>query len=391
MVKETSLYDQLEIKSDASTDDIKKAYKRLAIKYHPDKNKSPDASEKFKSISQAYEILSNPEKRQRYDQFGFDAVNQPTGEGFSPADIFAQFFGHNNQFFGQNPTAKNNNDIVIQCTLSLEELYTGTKKTISYEKRVKCETCQGSGVKDSKKTDTSTCKNCGGRGIQIVVHQQGPFIQQIQTICNNCRGKGKSVSQENQCYKCHGEQYNNEKTEKEITINAGMRHQQPIIISGEGHTPESNLVVVILEDDHERFDRQDDSLILKQTISLVEALTGFILTIDQLDGRKILVQSDDIIKPNDIYTIIGEGMPKGNQEKGDLFIVFDIQFPSSGEIDEDNFGQLRSILPAGKNRWIRDNNNEVIVKMHKFKSREEKRNQSSSAPPSGHQVQCAQQ
>lgn len=381
MVRETKLYERLNISSEATPDEIKKAYRQLAIKYHPDKNPDPQAGEMFKEISEAYEILSDPEKRQRYDQLGMEGMkNEPH---LSPEDIFSQFFP-NFPGFGQG-RRQNENDIVIACVITLNEAYTGITKKVSYETEKSCLECHGTGSKDGK--TIAMCPQCQGKGIVNIVQQHGMFIQQIRTSCPKCQGRKKMVDKEGECSLCHGKGKVKENKEKEVEIPGGIGDQEPIIFEGEGRSPDGNLVIVVQIDDRSTaFSRQGDNLILKEEIALSEALTGFVLTIKHLDGREIHVECKDIVRPQDIYRLEGEGMPvHHSSKKGDLFIVFEVIFPGEGEIKKENVEELRKILPEGKHK--KRTKNKKYHQLKKYQGDRERREQGSRPQ----QVQCAQQ
>lgn len=376
-MRETELYERLNISPEATPDEIKKAYRMLAIKYHPDKNPDPQAGEMFKAISEAYEILSDPEKRQKYDQLGMEGMkNEPH---LSPEDLFSQFF-HNFPGFGAE-RGQNENDIVIPCIITLNEAYTGTTKKVPYESEKACLECQGTGSKDKK--TIALCFQCRGKGMVNIVQQHGMFIQQIRTVCPKCQGKKKVVDKEGECPSCRGKGKIKESMEKEVEIPGGIGHQEPIVFEGEGLPPHGNLVIVVQIDERATpFSRQGNNLILKEEISLSEALTGFVLDIEHLDGRELHVECKDIVRPQDIYRLEGEGMPiPQSDQKGDLFIVFEVVFPQDGTIKKGDIDKLREILPPGKHK--KRVKNKKYLQIKKFQEARER--------PQSHQVQCAQQ
>lgn len=232
MVKETKFYDILGVKPGCSADDLKKAYRKLALKYHPDKN--PNEGERFKQISQAYEVLSDPEKKAIYDQGGEQAIKEGgVGGGFSsPMDLFDMFFGG-----GMGPSRgrrreRKGKDVVHQLTVSLEELYKGTVRKLALQKNVICDKCEGRG---GKKGAVEQCPTCKGMGMQVQVQQLGPgMLQQIQTVCPECRGQGERINPKDRCKQCQGKKVVRDRKILEVHVDKGMVDGQKIVFNGEG-------------------------------------------------------------------------------------------------------------------------------------------------------------
>ncbi|KAE8633844.1 hypothetical protein XENTR_v10002115 [Xenopus tropicalis] len=220
MVKETAYYDTLGVKPNATPDEIKKAYRKLALKYHPDKN--PKEGEKFKLISQAYEVLSDPKKRDLYDQGGEQAIKEGGmggGNFSSPMDIFDMFFGGG----GRMNREKRGKNVVHQLAVSLNDLYNGTSRKLALQKNVICSKCEGYG---GKKGAVEKCTTCKGRGVQVRVQQIGPgMVQQIQSMCSDCHGEGERINQKDRCKQCSGKKVVREKKILEVHINKGMKLQ----------------------------------------------------------------------------------------------------------------------------------------------------------------------
>ncbi|KAI9190587.1 uncharacterized protein BJ171DRAFT_544236 [Polychytrium aggregatum] len=354
MVKETKYYEVLGVDPSCSENDLKKAYRKLALKYHPDKN--PDAGDQFKEISHAYEILSDSNKRQVYDQFGEAGLNGDGGMGGGmPTDIFEHLFGggHSN-FFDRRPQGpRRGKDMLHSLKVSLEDLYKGKVSKLALQKQVLCAKCDGKGGKDG--VAPSTCQGCGGRGIKVVIRQMGPMIQQMQQTCPDCNGEGEILKEKDRCKQCNGKKINTERKILEVFIEKGMRSGQKIPFAGEadqapGIIP-GDIIIVLEEKEHARFTRKDDDLFIKVKIDLLTALTGGQFSIKHLDDRILLVNilPGEVIRPGARKCIRHEGMPryKNPFDKGGLFIEFEVEFPENNWVtDEAKFKLLEQVLPA---------------------------------------------
>ncbi|XP_076119126.1 dnaJ homolog subfamily A member 4 [Alosa pseudoharengus] len=398
MVRETGFYDLLGVSPKASPDEIKKAYRKLALKYHPDKN--PNEGEKFKLISQAYEVLSDPKKRDLYDQGGEQAIKEGgmAGEGFSsPMDIFNMFFGGG----GRTQRERRGKNVVHQLSVTLEEIYNGTTRKLGLQKNVICEKCDGYG---GKKGTLQKCSNCKGRGVQIQVQQIGPgMIQQIQSMCSDCQGQGDSFSAKDRCKNCNGHKVERKKKILEVHIDKGMKDGQKITFHGEGDQEPGlepgDVIIVLDQKEHSIFQRQDDNLITKMNIKLVEALCGFKKSTYTLDNRTLIINSPpgQVVKHGDIKCVQGEGMPVHKQpfEKGLLIIQFQVEFPEKNWLPEHRLPQLESLLPERDDVMISEDMEEVDL--CDMDSESQRRSQSREAyeedeeGPRSHGVQCQTQ
>jgi len=348
MVKETKLYDILGVAPDASDNDIKKAYRKLALQYHPDKN--PDAGDKFKEITAAYEILSDQKKRETYDQYGEKGL---TEGGMAGEDLFSAFFGGG--FFGGGGRGgsreKRGKDVVHQLKVTLEDLYRGKTTKLALQKTVLCSECDGIG---GKKGSAKTCEACNGNGIQIRLRQIGPgMVQQVQQVCSECQGEGEVIKEKDRCKNCKGKKTESQRKVLEVHIDKGMKDGQKIVFNGEGDQAPGvipgDVVIVLEQKPHPIFKRKERDLYVEQSISLSTALTGGQFVITHLDDRKLLVKINpgEVIKPGDVKVIPKEGMPtyKNPFEKGDLFINFNVVFPPNTWLKPDQLSQLQKLLP----------------------------------------------
>lgn len=350
----TEYYEILGVGKDADETTIRKAYRKLAIKYHPDKN--PDAGDKFKEIGEAYEVLSDPEKRKIYDQFGKEGLsgNGGMGGGFpggsSMFDIFGDIFGGGPRGPRGPRGPQRGEDVVHALEVSLEDLYNSSVRKIRVTRSRICSQCKGVGA--TKKDAVVTCNDCQGSGVKVSVRQIGPgFIQQTQSACPTCSGEGKTVDKKYLCKACKGNKTTKEKKTLEVHIDKGMRHGQKIVFNGEADempdTIPGDLIFVVKQKPHKFFEREGGDLVCRKTISLAAALTGVEFTLDHLDGRTLLVRSaeGEVVTPGDVKMIQGEGMPTYRDpfNKGNLLIKFDIEFPK--QVPPEIRTKLEALLP----------------------------------------------
>lgn len=363
MVHETGYYDLLGVSPTASADEIKKAYRKLALKYHPDKN--PNEGERFKLISQAYEVLSDPKKRDLYDQGGEQAIKEGgMSGGHNPMDIFNMFFGGG----GRMQRERRGKNVVHQLSVALEEVYNGATRKLALQKNIICEKCEGYG---GKKGALEKCSTCKGRGVQVRVQQIGPgMIQQIQSMCSDCQGQGEKFNSKDRCKKCNGHKVERVKKILEVHIDKGMKDGQKITFQGEGDQEPGlepgDVIIVLDQKDHEVFQRQGDDLNTKMEIKLVEALCGFRKTITTLDNRTLVINSTpgQVIKSNEIKCVQNEGMPiyRDPFEKGQLFINFQVEFPEKDWLPEHLMFQLERLLPPREDVMLTDDMEEVDLR-----------------------------
>jgi len=343
-------YELLGISKSASENELKSAYKKMSLKYHPDRNKSPDAVQKFQEISNAYQVLSDPEKRSIYDQFGEEGLRNP-GMGEGPGDLFSHIFG----FGGSQKQKKGESkgkDVMLALEVTLEDLYKGATKPVTISRRRTCPDCKGVGA--TKPGVMSTCSDCRGQGFKVQVMQMGPFIQQARVECPTCDGEGVSISKENKkfiCTKCHGKKVVKQEKILEVHIDKGMKENQKITFDGESdeapNMKAGDVVIVLQSKEHPVFTRDGNHLIMKKSISLSEALLGVDFNIKHLDGRSVVIKSKpgEVIKPGTLKKVAHLGMPIYRRpfDYGNLYIKFDVVFPE--KLNAEQVKALEAVLP----------------------------------------------
>ncbi|XP_022756958.1 dnaJ protein homolog 2-like [Durio zibethinus] len=359
----TKYYEVLGVSKSASQDELKKAYRKAAMKNHPDKGGDP---EKFKGLAQAYEVLSDPEKREIYDQYGEDALKEGMGGGgpsHNPFDIFESFFGGG--AFGGGGSSRGRRqrrgeDVVHSLKVSLEDLYNGTTKKLSLSRNALCGKCKGKG---SKNGASSRCYGCQGSGMKVTTRQIGlGMIQQMQHVCPECRGSGEVISDRDRCPQCKGNKVTQEKKVLEVHIEKGMQNGQKITFEGQAdEAPDAvtgDIVFLLQLKKHPKFERKFDDLFVEHNLSLTEALCGFQFALTHLDGRQLLIKSNpgEVIKPGQYKAINDEGMPHHQRPfmKGSLFIHFNVDFPESGVISPEQCRTLETLLPMKPCKHLSD-------------------------------------
>ncbi|RNF02851.1 putative chaperone DNAJ protein [Trypanosoma rangeli] len=349
MAKETEYYEILGLSVDAVDHDIKRAYRRLALKYHPDKNPDDkEAAEMFKRISHAYEILSDEEKRRIYDQHGKAGLEGGSmgDEGLDASDIFSMFFGG-----GRRPRGERKpKDLVHELRVSLEDLYNGKTRKVSVTRDRRCDVCEGNGIKPG--AERRTCVACHGQGVQTFVREL--FLgmhQRIQQTCQSCGGEGTTVREVDVCVRCRGGRMVKDQKVLEVHIEKGMRHQDVVRFDGEGDEVvgmrlKGDVLIILAQKPHDVFRRVGNHLLMNYTINLQEALCGFELPVQHLDRRMRLIKipCGQVIDPEAAWVVRGEGMPlpnTGGLSRGNLIIHFEVEYPT-----QLSMRQLKSIAAA---------------------------------------------
>jgi len=332
-MRQSCYYETLEVSRDAGGDEIKKAYRRLAMKYHPDRNPdNPNAEQSFKDAAEAYDILRDPEKKARYDRYGHAGVNNNSAGGFGNSedifshfsDIFGDLFGFASAGMGANrPMA--GADFLYNLTITFAQAAKGDEVRLKLPKKVLCVECSGTGA--AKGTSAETCMHCNGSG--QVRRNQGFF--QVAVHCPICRGKGKIIAKP--CAKCKGDGILEDVRELSVKIPAGVDTGIRLRIRGEGEIgvnngPPGDLYVVLYVEDDKVFKRQGQDLIYTLKLSFVQATLGHKLEIPTLD-KPVLFEVPRGVQNNTILRIKGKGMPFLGQSKrnGDILVEVIVQTP----------------------------------------------------------------
>ena len=349
MAEKRDYYEVLGVSKNATPEELKKAYRKLALQYHPDRNPGDkEAEEKFKEAAEAYEVLSNPEKRQRYDQFGFAGMSGGAGyggQGMSMDDIFSHFgdifadFGLGDLFgggfrsgfgggsrSGGTPRERGGN-IRVKVKMNLQEIEKGAKKKIKVSKYVTCDHCHGSGSADGT---TDTCPTCKGHG--QVIRTVNSFLGQMQTAttCPNCGGTGKIIK--NKCTHCHGDGIVKGEEVIDIDIPAGVGDGMQLTLRGKGGAGPHNgingdLYVLIEEEAHPDFERDGSNLIYSLFITVPEAILGTDAEVPTVSG-KVRVKIAPGTQSGKVLRLRGKGLPNVNgYGNGDLLVYVNVWIP----------------------------------------------------------------
>lgn len=352
-------YEVLGVDKKASEDEIKKAYRRIAIKYHPDRNPGDkQAEEKFKEAAEAYDVLHDPKKRQQYDQFGFNGPagmggfeGFGSGGGFSMDDIFSMFgdvFGGHGGFGGfsgfgsgreyRQPAKHRGSDLRLKVRLSLQEVATGVTKKFKVKKDVTCPQCHGSGAENG--SGSETCPTCHGSGMEVRTQQSIFGVMQTQTVCHTCGGEGKVIK--DKCRKCGGSGVVKGEEVVEISIPAGVAEGMVVNVPNKGNAGRrngiaGNIQVLITEEQNDTFVRDGNDLIYNLLLDFPTAAMGGNVDIPTIDGSKVKIKIEPGIQPGKTLRLRGKGLPAVSgygSGMGDIVVNISVYVPKTLTRDE---------------------------------------------------------
>ena len=348
-------YKILGVNKTSSEAEIKKAYKKLAIKWHPDKNLSNKerAEQEFKKITEAYAVLSDKEKKQQYDRFGKAGLNNSGPRQNDPFNMFNSMFGGRSPFGNFNVNFSTNNSRVrrkgksVFChhSYTLEDLYKKKKISLSFSREKLCVKCKGLGVTDSKYVDK--CSNCNGSGMVSRTVQLGPgIISQTRSPCGVCQQTGEILNSKYLCSHCNGKKVVKKKESITVDCPNKLKHGDKATIKGLGNEVKDgisgDLTIQFMENKHKIFQRVGDNLVIIKTITLLESLTGYRFNFKHLDGRVIGVIENNIIEPNQVNVIKGEGINGAS-----IYIIYKVVYPK--KLPKEAKAILKKILPTSEN------------------------------------------
>jgi molecular chaperone DnaJ len=386
MAEKRDYYEVLGVEKNADADAIKKAYRKAAIKYHPDKNPGDkDAEEKFKEAAEAYDVLSNDDKRARYDRFGHAGMNGAAGGaggfggfgggGFTMDDIFEQFgdifggafggFG-GGRGHGGRKRVNRGSDVRITVRLTLKEIAEGVTKKLKLNKVVACEHCGGTGAKD--KSSYTTCSQCGGSGYVITVQNSFFGRMQTQSVCPTCQGEGRVIK--DKCSHCGGE--GTERGDKivEVKIPAGVSEGMALTLQGMGNAARQggisgDLIVVIKEEEHPDFERSGNNLVHNLRISVTTAILGGDAEVPTIDGR-VRINIEAGTQSGKVMRLRGKGLPDVNgRGRGDIIIVVDVVIPTELTKEERKLVEQLSEQPNFKQAESKQDQ-DILSRMKNF-------------------------
>ena len=387
MAEKRDYYEVLGVERNADADTIKKAYRKAAIKYHPDKNPGDkEAEEKFKEAAEAYDVLSNEDKRARYDRFGHAGMGGAAGGGgfggfsgaggFSMEDIFEQFGDIFGGAFGggfggsrshsRGTRVSRGSDIRVTVKLTLQEIAEGVTKKLKINKTIACSQCGGSGAKDSSSYET--CSQCNGSGYVVTVQNSFFGRMQTQSVCPTCGGSGRIIK--HKCEKCGGEGTERGSEIIEVKIPAGVGDGMALTVRGKGNAARQggqngDLIVVIEEDHNPQLMRDGNDLVHNLNITVTTAILGGEVEVPTIDGRARIKIAPGT-HAGKILRLRGKGLPDVNgYGRGDITVIVDITIPDEITKEERKLVEQLSNMPNFK-RAAEPENQNILERMKSF-------------------------
>lgn len=334
----TDYYEILGVERSATTEEVKKAFRRVARETHPDANPDdPEAEARFKLAAEAYEVLSNPERRRRYDRGDTIDLSDLFGGMGGIDDLLRSVFGDSGLFGGRAQRRPRGRDVLVRTAVSLEEAAFGADAVVEYEAETTCDTCSGSGA--SPGTHPVTCQDCGGAG-QVRMAQRSVFGTMMSvTTCPTCQGEGSLVS--DPCADCSGSGARPEKVAVNVEIPPGVSTGTRLRLTGRGESggrsgQAGDLFVEVVVRDDPRFERRESDLVHRTAIGLAEAALGTRIDVPTIDGEPVHVDIPPATQPGSVFTVSGHGMTVlGRRIRGDLVVVVDVAVPESLQPEEE--------------------------------------------------------
>jgi molecular chaperone DnaJ len=350
MTTQTDLYETLGVPRDATQADIKRAFRRLAMQFHPDRNKEDGAEHRFKQVNAAYEVLSDPDKRARYDRLGLAGVGAGGPQGFSGVDGFSGFGDIFDAFFRGTATRRagpqRGSDLQARLRVTFEEAVFGTEKEITFDRTETCPDCRGSG--QAKGSQRGQCAECKGSG-ELRRVQQSLFGQFVNvTTCPTCRGDGTVVT--DPCKTCRGRGLRRSTVTRSVKMPAGIDNGAQIRLTAEGDHglrggPAGNLFIELEVEEHEKFRRVDDNLVYELPLNVAQAALGSKVKVPTLDGEDADLELRPGVQHGEVHAIRGKGVPHlRGAGRGDLLIRMHVVTPTKLTDDQRQLMEQLSAL-----------------------------------------------
>ncbi len=348
MAEKRDYYEVLGVSKGATKEELKKAYRKLAIKYHPDKNPGDkDAEDKFKEAAEAYEVLSDDNKKARYDQYGHAGMGGAGGGGFNGFGDIDDIFSHFGDIFGgfggfgggsrgrSRQQVRKGSNLRVKVTLSLKDIVNGVEKKIKLKKKVSCPDCSGTGAEAGSSKEN--CSACNGQGFVTRVTNTILGQMQQQVKCSACDGEGKVITKK--CPTCYGEGIIDGEETLEVKIPAGVQEGMQLNVSGKGNAPRrggvnGDLIVLIAEEEHPELERDGNDLLYELPISFPDAVLGATVEVPTVEA-KVKIKIDAGTQPGKILRLRGKGVPDLNgYGRGDLLVHIQVFVPKNVSKDE---------------------------------------------------------